>query len=455
MILCVAVHYGSTYLVHRLSNANRDKTVNQLHSSEAVSVASHSAQQKGMLEIATVVVQGVLVVGFLFPEVRRMKNFTRTSTAAVIGLLLLSTTGCWRPYHEPVWVRLETNEIPFLINEVTQPAATGSQDSVTDDERLAFLESQLIDARRIVIEHEWKQTGYMSWVGRWEPSQKLVIVDTSPVTRKWVADINRGTSDHDDAIWAESRDSVGFSTGIVITARIESQHDAVVFLHNYPPRSFKKIEHNNGEFNSQVTKLSDILDTEIQARIQKVFADEAGSYDMNECRAMKLDIMKAVETDVVPFFKERGIAITTIGMFGGFTYENPDNQKAIDAVFGAEQEEHVAEARIKAAEKQKEALRLEGEGQAAQALEVARGKAETEKLIAEAKANAIQQMADARAYEIEKFSANPEAYLTLKKIEVEVERLKSWDGKYPQTLFGEMPGEGFNLMVDMPSGANK
>ncbi|MFT5526849.1 MAG: hypothetical protein ACI9HK_004829, partial [Pirellulaceae bacterium] len=391
------------------------------------------------------------VVVFLFPEVRRMKSIAKTSTL-IFGLLMVSLTGCWRPYHEPVWVRLETNEIPFLINEMSEPAATGSQATVSDSERLDYLESQLIDARRIVIEHEWKQTGYMSWVGRWEPSQKLVIVDTSPVTRKWVADSNRGTSDLDDAIWSESRDSVGFSTGIVITARIESQHDAVVFLHNYPPRSFKKIEHNNGEFNTQVTKLSDILDSEIQARIQKVFADEAGQYDMNECRSKKLEIMKEVEDDVVPFFKERGIAITTIGMFGGFTYENPDNQRAIDVVFAAEQEEHVAEARIKTAEKQKEALRLEGEGEASQAIEIARGKAETEMLVAEAKAKAMEKMADARAYEIEKFSANPEAYLTLKRIEVEIERLKSWDGKYPQTLFGKLPGEGVNLMVDLAGG---
>lgn len=69
---------------------------------------------------------------------------------------------------------------------------------------------------------------------------------------------------------------------------------------------------------------------------------------MDLLRAKKREIMDTVKdgkkwTDengkerelvgVVEFFKERGITITTIGQFGGFTYENPEIQKSIDEVF--------------------------------------------------------------------------------------------------------------------------
>ena len=46
----------------------------------------------------------------------------------------------------------------------------------------------------------------------------------------------------------------------------------------------------------------------------------------------KVELIATVKEDVVPFFAERGIEVTTIGQFGGFRYENPKIQEAIDQV---------------------------------------------------------------------------------------------------------------------------
>jgi hypothetical protein len=43
--------------------------------------------------------------------------------------------------------------------------------------------------------------------------------------------------------------------------------------------------------------------------------------------------MKAVREDVIPYFDERGITITVIGLKGEFTYLNTEIQKSIDAKF--------------------------------------------------------------------------------------------------------------------------
>jgi len=44
-----------------------------------------------------------------------------------------------------------------------------------------------------------------------------------------------------------------------------------------------------------------------------------------------------VKSDVTTFFTQRGISVTTVGMFGGMTYENPAIQKAIDETFITQQ----------------------------------------------------------------------------------------------------------------------
>ena len=140
---------------------------------------------------------------------------------------------------------------------------------------------------------------------------------------------------------------------------------------------------------------------------------------------------------VVPYFKKKGISILALGQFGGFTYENPEIQKSIDAVFQAQQDEEVAKAEAKAAEQRKMALKLKGEGEAAQVLEARRGEAEGIKLVA-----------DAKAYELSQLQENPEAYLALKQLEIEQTRLERWDGKYPTTLFGgnaDTPGMLLNF----------
>lgn len=389
------------------------------------------------------------------------KIMKRLSSVTVLLLAITVLPGCIKPYHEAMLVDVNTSEVAILaetVNDAGQaviaPAGKGENQSESG-ELIDYYARRVINARKVEIPYYWKQTSrqYLyasSTNGKWTPAARLIVVDTQPETREW----NTASG---NAIWVESRDSVGFSTGFAVTARINGKDAAIRFLANYPPATKRTVTTAGGDpFDIEVTCLDQIMDDEVRTKIQGVFAYEAAADDMNELRDRKQEIIDSIERKVVPYFEDRGITITTISQFGGFHYENKEIQNSIDNVFRAQQDEEVAKAESKAAEQRKVALRLVGEGEAQKALETSRGVAEGVKLQAQAEAEAIRQVADAKAYELERLQENPEAYLALKRLEIEMERLKSWDGKYPQVLLGgsdngSAPAMLLNLGSNMPT----
>lgn len=353
------------------------------------------------------------------------------------AVLCLAFAGC--AYDTPVYVEWGPNVTPFL----TQLEGDQQQATINSEE---MLKENMLNVRRVQITFRWQRMGYGWNNGKYLPNERLILVDRSPVTREWTANKDTGTKARDEAIWVESSDSVGFSTGVSITARILSNEDAVKFLYNYPAGKLEKVVLKNGykdDYEVKKISLEDVMDTEVRARIQKLFAEEAARYKMDELRSKKNEIMKAVEEDVLAFFKTRGITVTTIAMFGGLHYENPEIQKAIDKVFQAQQDKAVAQAEAEAAKQRKEALKMAGEGEAQKKQEIAKGEAESVKTVAEAK-----------AFELEKLMTNPQAYLALKHLELQTKAMEVWDGRYP--VFFVVGGEGAsqmsvpNLLVTMP-----
>ena len=374
---------------------------------------------------------------------------TRLISLLGVALMCVMFTGCLKPYHEAMMVDINTSEVAFLVetvNDAGQAAIAPPEKGKAEAEssQSSFYKSRMVNARKVEIPYYWKQTKRKiffegSGNGKWVPAARLICVDTQPENREWTSDPNSGSSNKNQGIWVESQDSVGFSTGISVTARIQNQEDAIKFLSNYPPMTKREIVTEGGDpFAVEITSLEQVMDEEVRQKIQEVYAYECASYTMDDLREKKQEILDKVKAEIVPFFAERGISITTIGQFGGFCYENPKIQDAIDKVFEAQQDEEVAKAETKAAMARKEALKLEGEGEAQKSIEIAKGEAE-----------AIQAVADAKAYELEKLNANPQAYLTLKMIEIAKEGLDTWDGTLPRFLMGtpDMNGTGMLLNI--------
>lgn len=315
-------------------------------------------------------------------------------------LIVLPMTGCIKPYDEPEYVEIESYETAFML---PMQGKTSEQLKFASEEYLA---ANQVATKRVRILHQWVQTGRGSWNGKYIPTHKVIKVNRRPVTREWVAEANKGTGNKDEAIWVESRDSVGFSVGFNCTAMIEADN-AAKFLYTYAS-----------------TSLATVMDSEIRARIQAKAAEICAEYDMDELRAKKGEIIQAVRDDILPYYQDRGITVTAIGMFGGFTYENPAVQQAIDKVFEAQQLKNVEMAKKQASVIEKERIEVEAGAKARQIEILANADAERIRVIAEAAAEAQE---------------NP-AFITLKRLEVEQERIRKWDGAYPRWMAGgEMP----------------
>lgn len=265
------------------------------------------------------------------------------------SLLALSTTACVKPYDKPEFVTIEASQTAFLI---PLTGDTTDQASFASEELLAEAK---VATKEVQIPHRWVQTGRMYWRGEYRDSSKLIIVERTPETREWNSGKDSGTSAKNQAIYAESKESIGFSVGMNISAQIYTEDDAVRFLYSYNNKT-----------------LEEIMDTEIRARVESKFVEQCAKYSLNDILAKKEEIMNTVRDDVTTYFADKGITITVLGMKDGVEYDDPAIQTAINEKFSSEQKlvtqeninavtiskaEADAQAKVKAAEAEAEANR--------------------------------------------------------------------------------------------------
>jgi hypothetical protein len=143
----------------------------------------------------------------------------------------------------------------------------------------------------------------------------LIIVERKPETREWTEVAKTGTTSKNEGIAAESKESIGFMARMNCSAQID-EGNAAKFLYRYNNKT-----------------LANTMDTEIRARIESKFVEECAKRNLDDILVNKSEIMQAVRDDVTPYFKERGITITVIGLKGELTYLNAEIQAAIDNKF--------------------------------------------------------------------------------------------------------------------------
>jgi hypothetical protein len=343
----------------------------------------------------------VLGLALYWPDMKRLWEKVRHHPQVrwvPFLLLVFALPGCIRPF-EPIKLEtINTNEEAFLIPLV------GDGKTQTSTQTEEYLTQNLVYSKQVKMPQQWVQKGY-EWLGvpngNWRDAAILVKVDKSPVTREWTADPNSGTSNRNEAIWVMTSDQVEFSTGWTCTARIASREDAVRFLHNYP--------------NGTLTK---VMDQEVRARIQTAFGLEVTDQPMQKLRLEATPHLTKVVDDVTSFFHDRGVTITNLGISGGFIYKDVKVSDKLVELFNAEQDRAVAEAKAAALLTQKKA---EAEG--------------------------IKQVADAKAYEIEKAHENMEMYVALKRLELEKEKVLRWNGSFPTYFMGQ---NGLDMLLTVP-----
>jgi hypothetical protein len=380
----------------------------------------------------------------------KRQKIAAASAGVVFVLFLLVWITCIPPYNTPMFEDISNNETGFLV-PLDNGLPVGDTQPV-QFESASYLAQRKVASKRVQITRRWVQQGYMPSRGEYIPTVRLIKVNRATVRREWTQDPQSGTSPSDDAITVQSKNGTVIRVAFTCTAYIpesdaekgdkaENPEGAEHFLYFYKGDN---LEH--------------VMDEEVRARVQAVAAEYCSKMPDDTLRGSQHDLVVAVEQDVVPFFKRRGIAITKIGLAGGFHYVNPDIQRGIDNAIAAQQLKVAALANQEKEKVENEtrlqnqkiendrlvlqadgrakakASELEGEAKAKQA--AARVDAETAKIEAEGRAQAVKIEADAEAYKLGKIDQYRELVLSLKSLEVEKSWRSLWQGGVPGTVIG-------------------
>ena len=334
------------------------------------------------------------------------------NTVAILAIMVFMTGCTRRPFDKPEFVTLETNESGFvipLIGDISKQVKFDSEDSV---KKLQVAE------RRIQIPHVWVEDGRWASDGHYAPTISVKKVLRTPITVNW-SNEGGATKGKDNAIWSESADSIGFSTGFSVTAFIQ-ESDAAKFLYFY-----------------QGGTLDKVLNEEVRARIQQAVTSVSANYELKLLREKKLEMIDAIRKDIIPFFSNRGITITTVGMFGGMNYENPKIQSGIDDVFNSQLAKARAEAEFDAQQKKNDTITLAATGKATALLTEKRAEAEGNALVIKS---------------LEQAQNNPN-FLSLKQLEVQKALVEKWSGVYPTYFMGGVSSP--NMLLSLPTNEGK
>lgn len=344
----------------------------------------------------------------------KIKNIITITTLALFAI------GC-RPPNIPDIEEIGTHETAFVFK------LDGEPNSVKFDSAEA-LENNKVASKRIEVPKRWRHTGYgwQYWAGQHIPLLRVLKVDRTPVTTEWMPRMETSGSDVrkiGDGIWAESSDSIGFSTGFRLTGFV-AEEDTAQFLYMYRGGA-----------------LQGVLQGEVKTRVQELFTDFSAKYPLDTLRSKKGEMSEYIKTNTIPMFKGRGITISALAMTGGFTYENPEVQTAIDKVFVSQQEKEVASALLDAQTDKNARIKLEATALADAAREKAIGDSDAIKLVKGAEAEGIRLVNDAA----EAAKSNPLVYKfrLLDSIEKVMER---WNGDVPKWIMGN--GVDTSLLID-------
>lgn len=430
----IAVEICQHFSAPQYALVNRNFALAAVNGGDAEMTASQTAQSiystHTIYGIATAIKTLALLL-LALPYIRLAKVRLAKYFAPIGGVCALLMCGC-QPYNAPQYEEIASNETAFVI---PLEGATKEQQKFASE---SILNDQKVATKRILITKRWNQTGRMYFDGAWIPMMRVIKVDRSPVTRAWQADEdargiavrvpmgkNQKNPQHGDAIWIESMDSVGFSMGFNVTAYI-AEEDTAKFLYMYAGNT-----------------LSIVIDHEVRARVQQVAAEVAAEYPLDKLREKKNEIAERVRADALPFFQKRGITITTIGMFGGMTYENADIQQSIDKTFVMQQEKVNTLSKLEAQASENTRIVQQAKAKADAEVQEAEGKSKALAIEAEGKAKAIKLESEALAAA----QQNP-AYIRVKEMEILKSQVEKWSGKYPDYYIGS---QNVSSLLALPS----
>lgn len=222
----------------------------------------------------------------------------------LLAAVMVSFTGCVRPYDKPEYVEVGPNETAFVIPMFTDENLK-TEDQVHLNENVEFYKKNMVSSKLIQIPHKWIKTGRFANSGYYKGTVRVITVDLTPRSGNWL-------QNDKNAIKVETAASQGITIPMSYTVRIKPE-DAALYLSYYKAVDFQSV---------------------IDTQINRFFAQEAGkAFHTVEYKdvAKQRDIILASAVDKTrEHFAQQGITIDQLAIVDGLIYDDASLQTNID-----------------------------------------------------------------------------------------------------------------------------
>jgi hypothetical protein len=309
--------------------------------------------------VAFVVFLALLALIWLPGVLKALKNGTLVALFLALGFLTFAGTGCATRAEtvsqgtgQQDVVELQPNQTAFLI-----PTIAGSLGDQQKFQSANYYADKKVPAKRILLDKDLIG-------GKWLPRNYVYIVDRTPVSRQWTEDKATGTSAANEALCAETNQSIRVCFQIAVAVAV-TEDDAATYLYYYPADKLRD-QQIGGVYVS--TPLAHVVDNQVRNYALSILGRETKNRDLESTYTQTNDVVAAALKESAEFFKKQGISIIYLGM-GGDLKLDPEIQAVINRLYVAQKEREIAKAQATTtainAEAQKNALMLKGQGDAA------------------------------------------------------------------------------------------
>lgn len=296
-----------------------------------------------------------------------------------VGLIGLGIFGFGGITFKKSVVEIKANEVAFSINNFSKVnEKQGGDKSQKLNNTREYWQTIRETQKMVTIPYQRISTGAIPVVNsKVIPSQKIITVSQSPVSREWVAEKDKGTSTKSEALKGESRDGAVFQVGVVASARIT---DPELYLSVYGTKLDAKLE----DVKVESIPLEHVMDTIIKPYIVGRIQERFGSVDTIKIQPSKNEVMRLIESDTRERFLAEGITIISFSVNDSISWEDEKIQEAINktAILLSQKAEKEAQQKVDAIDAQTKRLLAEEE---------AKKKASELSIIAEGNANKAKQ----------------------------------------------------------------
>lgn len=242
----------------------------------------------------------------------------------IIGLLSIP------PAYKEMYEEIEPDETAFVI-----PLEEGTEAAQQQFESVDFLNQLKVATKRVIIPQRLSKQGRMRSSYKYIPTVRVIKVSRAWVSREWTEERETGTTEKQQALRMESKDSIGFKIPCNLTAYVAEENTAK-FLYAFGGEPLENIIDGPIRNDSQSELGMRFGDVNLRDLIAAAKGELSDTKIESLTNVSKRNIFKESHDALTEKYKDVGITIPTFGPAGQLQYEELEIQEAINKAFAAE-----------------------------------------------------------------------------------------------------------------------